>query len=165
MDAFKRFVGSNILALARFLDNNFWQIVIILTGLALLNYFFVKNYDKILFESARDGKIKEMKDALKNGADVNSLHIGDCTPLMIACGTKQEEAIRVLIETGKCKIDAVDSKGRSALLLACGTGFVDSVKLLLKNKADVKASDNNGSTPLIVACRKCVIIHILFSLY
>lgn len=154
MNSVKRFIATTVLSLARFLDTYFWQLAVTFTALAVYNFFFIKNYDKILFESARDGKITELKDALKNDGDVNSLHVGDCTPLVVACGTKQEEAARIIIETGKCKIDTVDGKGRSALLVASGAGIVDTVKLLLKNKADIKSTDNNGSTPLIVACRK-----------
>eukprot|EP01032_Pedospumella_encystans_P015869 gene15869-18130_t len=70
----------------------------------------------------------------------------------MACGMKHEEIAKILITTGKCKIEAVDAKGRTALLAASGAGIVDTVKLLLKNKADIKSSDNNGSIPLIVAC-------------
>jgi ankyrin repeat protein len=154
MEAVKRFIGSSILSLARFIDTYFVQLAAVFIALAIYNYFFIKNYDKILLESARDGKIKELKDALRNGGDVNAAHAGEYTPLIMACGTRQEEAVSVLLETGKCKIDAVDGKGRSALLVASGAGLLETVKLLLKNKADVKASDNNGSTPLIVACRK-----------
>jgi ankyrin repeat protein len=152
MNSLKRIVGTSILSLARFLDAYFYYIVTIFAGLAAFNYFFVKNYDKELFEAAKDGNIKRLKEALRNDADVNSMHMGECTALMMACGMKHEEVARVLVETEKCKIDTVDAKGRSALLIASGAGLVDSVKLLLKNKADVKLSDNNGSTPLIVAC-------------
>lgn len=152
MDGFKRFVGTSILALARFLDAYFYYIATAMVGLGAFNYFFVKNYDKELFHAAKEGKIKELKDALRNDGDVNVQLNGDCTPLIMACGTKQEEAATILINTGKCKLELIDSKGRTALIVACAAGVIDIVKLLLTNKADVKAADNNGNTPLIVAC-------------
>jgi ankyrin repeat protein len=154
MDSFKRVVGTSILALARFLDAHFYQIAAVFVGLAIFNYFFIKNYDKILLESARKGVVKDVKDALRNEADVNTQQNGDCTPLMLACEGKHEEIAQILIDTGKCKVDVVDSKGRTALSIASAVGIVDTVKLLLRNKGDVKSSDNNGDTPLNVACRK-----------
>lgn len=154
MDGFKRFVGTSILALARFLDAYFYHIAVAMVGLGVFNYFFVKNWDKELFKAAKEGKIKDLKEALRYDGDVNAQLNGDCTALIMACGTKQSEAAEILINTGKCKLELIDSKGRTALIIACASGIVDIVKLLLKNKADVKAADNNGNTPLIVACCK-----------
>jgi ankyrin repeat protein len=154
MDSFKRLFGTSVLALARFLDAHFYQIALVFGGLAVFNYFFIKNYDKILLESAKKGIVKDVKDALRNEADVNTQQNGDRTPLMFACEGKHEEVAQILIDTGKCKLDVVDSKGRTALLIASAVGATDTVKLLLRNKGDVKSSDNNGDTPLNVACRK-----------
>ena len=154
MDTLKRFVGIFVFRLASFLDTYFYHIAALVTLLGLFNYFFIKNYDKILFVAAKDGNIKDLKDALVNDADVNIQHAGDCTALMMACGTKQEKAVVILVSTEKCKLELSDIKGRTALLIASSTGSVEIVKLLLKNKADVKTTDHYGSTPLIAAaCR------------
>ena len=154
MDSFKRFVGTSILSLARFLDTYFYHIAITLGCLGVFNYFFIKNYDQILLKAAKEGNIKDVKEALRYDADVNALQNGDCTALMIACASKHEDVIKFLLETEKCKVDTVDSKGRSALLIASAAGLVDSVKLLLKHKADAKSCDNNGNTALIAASCK-----------
>lgn len=156
MDAVKRLFAGSVLGLARWLDTYFYQVALAFAALGLYNYFFVKNWDKVLFVACKDGNIRELQEALLNGADINLPHDSDCTPLIMACGTKQEEAAKILIESGKCKIEAADARGRTALLVACGSGIIDTVKLLLKKKADVKTSDNNGSIPLIVACRKFI---------
>lgn len=157
MDSAKRLFATSVLGLARWLDTYFYQVATVFVALGLYNHFFVKNWDKILFKACKDGNLKDLQDALRNDADVNLPHDSDCTSLIMACGMKHEEIAKILIETGKCKIEAADSKGRTALLVASGAGIVDTVKLLLKNKADVKASDNNGSIPLIVACCKLLI--------
>ena len=160
MDAFKRVVGVTVLTLAKFLDTYFYQIAAVFGAIGLFNYFFVKNWDKELFNAAKEGKIVDLKLALANDADVNIQLAGDCTPLIIACGTKQTEAIALLMATGKCKLEIADGKGRTALLVASTLGVVETVKLLLKNKADVKAADNNGCTPLIAACCKFIYPHL-----
>lgn len=156
MDVVKRFIGLSILSLARWLDTYFYYVAFAFTALGLYNYFYVKNWDTILFNACKDGNIKVLKEALVNEADVNVQLDSDCTPLIMACGTNQEAAVRILLETGKCKLELADARGRTALLVACGIGNIETVKLLLKNKADVKAADNNGSLPLIAACCKFV---------
>ena len=154
MDSAKRVFATGVLGLARWLDTYFFQIAAVFAALGLYNYLYVKNWDKLLFKACKDGKLQDVQDALRNDADVNLHHESDCTPLIMSCGMKHEEIAKILIATGKCKIEAVDAKGRTALLVASGAGIVDTVKLLLKNKADIKSSDNNGSIPLIVACCK-----------
>eukprot|EP00116_Pleurobrachia_bachei_P006978 sb/3467240/ len=46
-----------------------------------------------------------------------------------------------------------DYDGRTPLHMACSTGNIAAVRLLLWNKVDINAMDRFGSTPLLEACR------------
>jgi hypothetical protein len=70
MEAFRTFIASSIYTLARFLDHNFYYFCTVGVLLAVFNYFFIKDYDKLLFKAAKDGKLQEAIDALANLAEV-----------------------------------------------------------------------------------------------
>jgi ankyrin repeat protein len=154
MESVKRFIGTNVLFLAQFLDDYFYHIAVLLGVLGIFNYVFVKNYDKELFAAAKVGNVSKLREALRNYADVNLQQDNDCTPLIVACAFKNEEVAKVLVETGKCKLELADNKGRTALFVACQIGSIELVKFLIQNKADIKTTDNLGNTPLIVSMRK-----------
>jgi len=46
-------------------------------------------------------------------------------------------------------VNAANSKGTTALILAANNGHVDCLKVLLKHGADVNVADNDGATPFI----------------
>lgn len=60
--------------------------------------------------------------------------------------------LQLYIEVGG-SIDAVDSKGRSALHYNCAGGSAQTLLYLLGSNASVDTQDNAGSTPLHWACR------------
>jgi ankyrin repeat protein len=74
---------------------------------------------------------------------------------MAACVMQHLEVVEVLLNSGKCKLELEDSKGRSALLLASGVGSLSAVRMLLGKGADVKSIDHQGNTALLTACSKC----------
>jgi ankyrin repeat protein len=49
------------------------------------------------------------------------------------------------------RVDAPDSRGRTALMLAASRGQAESVDVLLAHGADPNAADANGTTPLKAA--------------
>ena len=51
----------------------------------------------------------------------------------------------------KIKILNIFQEGQTALMLACGHGRKDTVRLLLMNGCDVNAQDEEGSTALMCA--------------
>lgn len=69
--------------------------------------------------------------------------------------TKVGDALSVqrMLEKGAC-VEAVSSDGTSALMLACGSGAMDVVKVLLNHNAKVNAVNTQGDTPLHFAVRQ-----------
>jgi ankyrin repeat protein len=69
----------------------------------------------------------------------------------MGCFVRQcERAVRVLLYT-EAAVDARDKEGRTALMLAAGSGREWAVRLLLENEAAVNARDNGGETALMRA--------------
>ena len=60
------------------------------------------------------------------------------------------QIIKIILENKDSNIDVnkKDEKGRTALMLACKTKELSLVKLLVKHKADIEATDDNGNTVL-----------------
>lgn len=153
MESVKRSIAVTAFSLARYLDVYFYHLVISCALLIVYNVFIRKDWDKILFKAASDGNIGLMAGALQHSADVNFHAAGECTPLIIACVNNREESVRFLLEAaaGACKLDLFDEHGRTALHAATQVGNEVIIRLLLDHGADVRAFDNDGSTPLITA--------------
>jgi ankyrin repeat protein/mRNA-degrading endonuclease RelE of RelBE toxin-antitoxin system len=74
--------------------------------------------------------------------------------LLSACLNGQLKVVRALIEAGADvnSIYARDERGDTPLHIASYMGFLDIVKLLVANDADMEAKDFDKITPLYVAC-------------
>lgn len=59
----------------------------------------------------------------------------------------RHKIVRLLCDHGH-PVDVLDEKGRTPLLLACGTGVLDTVKALVACRADVRAKDVNGKNAM-----------------
>jgi hypothetical protein len=70
MEALRRLIATSLFSLARFLDTNFYYFCTVGALLAVFNFFFVKDYDKLLFKAAKEGQLKETREALTNMAEV-----------------------------------------------------------------------------------------------
>jgi len=96
---------------------------------------------------------------IENGADVNvRKEYSKCTPLMIAAGCKNLNAVEFLLKHGAI-VDLQDKRNKSSLhygvegaLLSSDTSF-DVVSCLLNHGADINAPMNGKYTPLMMACR------------
>lgn len=94
---------------------------------------------------------------LQHGAAVDQRLPGDATSLMIAAAMGYPEVAEQLMEGG-ADVNALDSRGHSALHAAAQFGFThnDSLRArrlfdaLLKHNADVSLADKEGKTPLLL---------------
>jgi ankyrin repeat protein len=74
------------------------------------------------------------------------------TPLSWAVASRQEAAMKLLLDTGKVDVDSKDNDGRTPLSWAAWDGQEVAMKLLLDTgEVDVDSKDNNGRTPLLCA--------------
>jgi ankyrin repeat protein len=97
------------------------------------------------FAICKYGSIQQVNDAIKAGADVNTM-------LMHVAGVNSDpEVIAALIEAG-AKVNQNEPAGRTPLMFAAGNNTNPEVIMtLLKFGADAKAKDNSGSPVMAFA--------------
>lgn len=79
------------------------------------------------------------------------------TPLMRAAIQGANQAIKVLLEVG-ANLQLKDANGNTALMWAISSeDFPKTVKLLLKNNAQIDEKNNEGITPLMIASERGLI--------
>lgn len=128
-----------------------------------------KMVDKELFDAAMDGdeNLHDMRQKLEWGANIDSQHqqgLSWRTPLHNAARNNQPEGVKLLLENGADVSPSAGDSGWTPLHNAVnfhGSGGQDckeTVRLLLKGKADVTAEIHDGGgwsgrTPLDVAVK------------
>ena len=115
-----------------------------------------------LLRAAKAGDVAVMKILLAKGADPKLTTRNGINPLMAAAGlgTKEEdttgrrktqadaiEAIKLCLDAG-VDVNAVDSRGQTALHGAAFQGFDDVVQFLATHGAKLDIKDKQGKTPL-----------------
>jgi hypothetical protein len=107
-----------------------------------------------LVSAARDGRLVNVQDALRNGADPNArdglLETYTPTALMIAAGNGHLEVVRALLAAG-ASVDLEDSHRNTALMAAVKRNRVAVVRELIKAHAKVNTVDENAQSPLYAA--------------
>lgn len=73
--------------------------------------------NKALFKAVESGNIEEVKEFIREGADVNATDRARWTPLHFASARGYEGIVDLLIEKG-AKVDAKDTSGWTPLWLA-----------------------------------------------
>jgi beta-lactamase regulating signal transducer with metallopeptidase domain len=109
--------------------------------------------DRALFEVAEDGDVSDIQELLRAGANVNSVIMGDGTPLMGASGKGHIEAVRLLLDHGADPNTPVSGDG-NALIVGARHGHIDVVRLLLDRGADPNAAVLGDGNALIMAARE-----------
>jgi ankyrin repeat protein/beta-lactamase regulating signal transducer with metallopeptidase domain len=104
-------------------------------------------------ESAGDGDVDRVEGFLSSGMDVNTLLLGDGTPLMAAAQHGKLEMVRLLIGRG-ADVNLPAKGDGNPLIVASRAGQRAIVSYLLDQGADVNATVEGDGTPLIVAARK-----------
>lgn len=75
------------------------------------------------------------------------------TPLIESVSYGFFDIAQFLIDECNCNVNKKNEQCMSALYMASEGGHIDTVKLLLNNKADVSQCNDNGESPLFVACK------------
>ncbi len=113
----------------------------------------IKNND-LLLSAAKNGDIKQVHSLLNANAVVDTGDRDGTTPLMFAAHLGYTEIVRSLLDAG-ANINLKRKRyGLTALMLAASANSLDIVKLLLSRGADVNATNEDGSTALMVAALK-----------
>ncbi len=103
-----------------------------------------------LIEAAAAGDIRQVKDLIAAGADVNAQDRGDNTALHYATQKGHLEVVKLLVAHG-ADVNAGAQAGWTPLLAAANEGHEDIAEFLLKNQAPVDVADAAGYTPLYYA--------------
>ena len=94
------------------------------------------NPDGALLKATQEGKIKAVKQAIADGADVNAKDDWGMTPLHRAAGQGQKEIAELLIAEGadvNAKIEAGKLKGQTPLDWAIDDNHTETAALLRKH--------------------------------
>jgi ankyrin repeat protein len=106
-----------------------------------------------------DGIVRRLLDA---GVPADARYGNDLTALMWAAGHAEGvnpaaagAVIALLVDRG-ATVDAVDNRGRTALMIAAELGDAATVDALLKRGADAGKRDRQGQTALDLATSEAV---------
>ena len=118
--------------------------------------------DQRLLSAAQHGDIPALRQALREGADVNAVlaegNTKGCSALMLALLDERFDAAQLLIDEGAdiqytrpIQHTRDRSRGQTALWWAAGKGHLPLTQRLVELGADVNLPDHFGSTPAIQA--------------
>lgn len=90
---------------------------------------------------------------LRHGADINAMSRTRGTPLCSQAMDNRFGVVGLLLEKGADPSRPAKENGKSPLHFAAEIGLTDTIRLLLRYKADMEATDASGATPLVAAVR------------
>ena len=121
-----------------------------LTGKTAMTYAAVRGFAEV---------VRRLLDA---GVDAKRRYGGDLTALMWAAGYEDgvgvsaaTSVVDLLLEAG-AQLDAVDDRGRTALMIAADLGHAELADMLVKRGADRNLRDKAGKTALDLAANGSV---------
>lgn len=107
-----------------------------------------KEIDEKLIKAINNKDDAAFNKALENGANPNAVDWEGNSALMLLVNNHNVELINILLLQDKININQANKLGHTALLFAANKGFIDIIKILLDNKADLALKDNEGYTAL-----------------
>ncbi len=103
-----------------------------------------------LHASAAAGNTACLQLLLSSGADVTATNNAGSTPLMLAASNGHTPALSALADLSPpSAIHGRSSDGDTCLIMAAAAGHDETALKIIALAADINASNNNGSTPLI----------------
>ena len=104
-----------------------------------------------LLIACNTGQTESVKVLLELKADPNIANIDGCTSLHSAVAANSSTKVLQTIINHGAKLNATNTRGRTALLLSCFYGQMDAVKVLLEAGADPCIADEEGFSCLHAA--------------
>ena len=105
--------------------------------------------------ACKRGHVETGKLLLSCGAYTSAVNkCGQTLLHTAASGESDCPELCVILLKQDARIDAVDEHGNQPLHLACKQGHTKTVNLLLSHSADVRASDGNGHSPLVLFSKR-----------
>lgn len=88
-----------------------------------------------LLNASLEGNLKYVKEAVKQGFDINKQDASGKTALMLASYNGHSQVVQYLLEN-EANANATDKQGRTPLTFAASGPFPETVKILLEHGAD-----------------------------
>ena len=105
-----------------------------------------------LINAATNGDIKNVRELIESGANVDAKDDWRFTALHWAAWYGKVDIARVLIENG-VHVDATNNDGWTALHWAAWYEYVDVAKVLIENRINVNVKNKNNETAAEIALR------------
>jgi ankyrin repeat protein len=135
-----------------------------LAGLGIM--MFVHTHAQDIHTAASKGDTLMASEALKAGADINSVDKYGGTPLLTAARWANTDMVRFLLKHGAGVDSPRSAAGRTALLVTCAYyGGSEICRILIEAGADVNAAAADGTTALMLAATngKADVVELLIS--
>jgi len=102
-----------------------------------------------LMKASINGHIQAVEKLLSNkGAEVDLTDKGGYSAMMLAASNNFHNIVSLLVTQG-AEINRVEvTNGWTSLIWAAKRGHIETVKVLLKNNADISIRDGSGNTAL-----------------
>ena len=106
--------------------------------------------NKALLNAVKKGEIEAAKQAITDGANLNTKDERGTTPIHIAAGRGNLGLMKLLVKKG-ANIETKNDNGDSLLHMASISAQKDVFEYLVEKGANVNAKNRDGTTPLHVA--------------
>jgi len=115
----------------------------------------VKNREKNtpLHLAAIKGEIDVIASLIESNCDVNLPDKHGDTILHQCARNGKLDTVQLLVDTGRCNLNAKNSAGETPLIGATKSGFADIVERLVRDGADVNFPTEDGDVPIQLAVR------------
>jgi len=98
----------------------------------------------LLIDAVREGKLEDIREALRDGANVDGSVYDHDLPLFIAADNGKAGAVRLLLDNGANVNKGTFIRG-TALVAAAASGKIDVVRILLERGANVCFKADGGT--------------------
>ncbi|MGK0290325.1 MAG: putative caspase-like protein [bacterium] len=105
-----------------------------------------------LHQFAQKGELKQLKQNVQSGSDINATNFSGETPLHVASKYGQLKVVKYLIKNG-ADLHAQNSFQETALYVASASGTLKVVQYLHQKGSSIHAQNHFGSTPLMAASK------------
>ena len=131
------------------MKKNYFTILKKLSFILLISVYTLNGFsqEKSIFDIARNGSLTELKKAVKKDPEIiNKVSKEGYTPLTLSCYSGNNDVAKYLIENVK-NINAKSGYG-TPLMAAVVKNNLKLTALLIKHKAEINATDPNGTSAL-----------------
>lgn len=104
------------------------------------------SYQNAIEEYGEDFFIENIRFLLEHGADANQKTTENDYLIHLAVYRTSGTVLRLLIEDYGADVNALDSKGKTPVILATERGQEEMVTVLLQNNANITLTDSDGKT-------------------